>query len=274
MTSPAEVKARLDAERRGEPFLLYRDGGGAQVIVALDRRRSTRRPARRARRRARLGHRGLAPARAARAGRAATGSWSTTGSRATAPTSTASASTAAGGCATATGSCFGETPVDVPRARRTPRPTSTAAITRRRVGRRRSARRQRKVLVALCRPLQGLGLRGARHQPGRSPTRSTSPSTPSRRTCGCSSSASGSTRCRRTRSARGWPPSALVNGVVTPARILSQWTDVPRLWRDSTARLARAFRSVQIARGEGCHLGDGARGSIQTEGLPMVGRSR
>ena len=34
MTSPAEVKARLDAERRGEPFLLYRDGGGAQVILA------------------------------------------------------------------------------------------------------------------------------------------------------------------------------------------------------------------------------------------------
>ena len=35
MTSPADVKARLDAERRGEPFLLYRDGAGAQVIVAL-----------------------------------------------------------------------------------------------------------------------------------------------------------------------------------------------------------------------------------------------
>ena len=35
MTSPAEVKARLDAERGGVPFLLYRDGGGAQVIVAL-----------------------------------------------------------------------------------------------------------------------------------------------------------------------------------------------------------------------------------------------
>ena len=35
MSTPAEVKARLDAERRGEPFLLYRDGGGAQVIVTL-----------------------------------------------------------------------------------------------------------------------------------------------------------------------------------------------------------------------------------------------
>src|SRR4051794_41437018 len=35
MTSPAEVKARLDAERQGEPFLLYRDDGNQQVIVAL-----------------------------------------------------------------------------------------------------------------------------------------------------------------------------------------------------------------------------------------------
>ena len=37
VSTPAEVKARLDAERRGEPFLLYRDGGGAQVIVTADR---------------------------------------------------------------------------------------------------------------------------------------------------------------------------------------------------------------------------------------------
>ena len=35
MTSPADVKARLDAERRGVPFLLYRDGGGTQIILAL-----------------------------------------------------------------------------------------------------------------------------------------------------------------------------------------------------------------------------------------------
>jgi hypothetical protein len=34
--TPAEVKARLDAERRGGPFLVYRDGGDAQVIVFLD----------------------------------------------------------------------------------------------------------------------------------------------------------------------------------------------------------------------------------------------
>jgi hypothetical protein len=35
VSTPADVKARLDAERRGTPFLLYRDGEGAQAIVAL-----------------------------------------------------------------------------------------------------------------------------------------------------------------------------------------------------------------------------------------------
>ena len=35
-STPVEVKARLDAERRGGPFLVYRDGEAAQVIVALD----------------------------------------------------------------------------------------------------------------------------------------------------------------------------------------------------------------------------------------------
>src|SRR3954471_15684178 len=37
MSSPQDVKARLDAERRGGPFLIYRDEAGAQVIVTLDR---------------------------------------------------------------------------------------------------------------------------------------------------------------------------------------------------------------------------------------------
>lgn len=35
-STPAELQARLGAERRGTPFLLYRDGSGSQVIVALD----------------------------------------------------------------------------------------------------------------------------------------------------------------------------------------------------------------------------------------------
>ena len=34
--TPRELQARIVAERRGTPFLLYRDGGGAQAIVALD----------------------------------------------------------------------------------------------------------------------------------------------------------------------------------------------------------------------------------------------
>jgi pSer/pThr/pTyr-binding forkhead associated (FHA) protein len=35
VSTPADVKARLDAERRGEPFLLYRDDAGRQVILTL-----------------------------------------------------------------------------------------------------------------------------------------------------------------------------------------------------------------------------------------------
>jgi len=34
--SPMELKERLEAERRGDPFLLYRDGDGAQRIVVLE----------------------------------------------------------------------------------------------------------------------------------------------------------------------------------------------------------------------------------------------
>jgi hypothetical protein len=36
MASPIEVKRRLDAERAGTPFLLYRDGDGAEQILALE----------------------------------------------------------------------------------------------------------------------------------------------------------------------------------------------------------------------------------------------
>jgi hypothetical protein len=35
-SSPAELKALLEAERRGSPFLVYRDQDGAQVIFELD----------------------------------------------------------------------------------------------------------------------------------------------------------------------------------------------------------------------------------------------
>jgi pSer/pThr/pTyr-binding forkhead associated (FHA) protein len=35
-STPGELKTRLEAERRGTPFLLYRDGEGRQLIVALD----------------------------------------------------------------------------------------------------------------------------------------------------------------------------------------------------------------------------------------------
>lgn len=35
-SSPVELKERVEIERRGRPFLLYRDGGGHQRIVVLD----------------------------------------------------------------------------------------------------------------------------------------------------------------------------------------------------------------------------------------------
>jgi hypothetical protein len=35
-STPAELKQRLEAERRGTPFLLYRDDAGRQLIVELD----------------------------------------------------------------------------------------------------------------------------------------------------------------------------------------------------------------------------------------------
>jgi pSer/pThr/pTyr-binding forkhead associated (FHA) protein len=36
VASPQELKSRIEAERRGCPFLVYRDGAGAQAIVALE----------------------------------------------------------------------------------------------------------------------------------------------------------------------------------------------------------------------------------------------
>jgi hypothetical protein len=34
-STPAEIQERLEAERHGRPFLLFRDGGGAQVVLEL-----------------------------------------------------------------------------------------------------------------------------------------------------------------------------------------------------------------------------------------------
>lgn len=40
LSTPAELKERIQAERRGSPFLVYRDAAGSQVLVELDARRS------------------------------------------------------------------------------------------------------------------------------------------------------------------------------------------------------------------------------------------
>jgi pSer/pThr/pTyr-binding forkhead associated (FHA) protein len=39
VSTPAELKARIEAERLGTPFLVYRDGGGGQAMVQLERSR-------------------------------------------------------------------------------------------------------------------------------------------------------------------------------------------------------------------------------------------
>ena len=72
---------------------------------------------------------------------------------------------------------------------------------------------QRKVLIALCRPLKD----SAYATPATNKDiagRSSSPSTPSRRTCGCSSSASGSTTLPQNQKRARLAAMALVNGVV------------------------------------------------------------
>ena len=70
-STPAELKQRLEAERRGTPFLLFRDEGGHQQIVELDdgapRVTIGRRPENDIA--LRVGRGGLARARPARAGR-------------------------------------------------------------------------------------------------------------------------------------------------------------------------------------------------------------
>jgi pSer/pThr/pTyr-binding forkhead associated (FHA) protein len=41
LTSPADLKAQLEAERAGRPFLVYRDGEGLQRLVTLDDARTS-----------------------------------------------------------------------------------------------------------------------------------------------------------------------------------------------------------------------------------------
>ena len=209
MTSPAEVKARLDAERRGVPFLLYRDGDGAQVIVALDGPVTVgRRP-----------ERDVALP------------WDTEVSRLHAQLEPVGSDW----IVVDDGLSRNGTYVNGERVngRRRLRDGDRMVLRRdagRTSGRPRTSRRSRRRAIKLggadapdqrepaqgadraVPPAEGLGVRGARRPTRRSPTRSTSPSTPSRRICACSSSGSASTRFRRTQSARGSRPSPWSKG--------------------------------------------------------------
>ena len=68
--TPAELRERIEAERRGRPFLVFRDGDGAQRLLDLGVAGAReRRPRQRQRAEPALGHGGLAPARRARGDR-------------------------------------------------------------------------------------------------------------------------------------------------------------------------------------------------------------
>ena len=100
--TPAEMKARLEAERREPPFLLFRDGEGAQQIHDLGSAAERLTIGRSASNDSRWP--GTARCRActrASSTSATSGRSSTTAARTTAPTSTASGCTAGAGCATA-----------------------------------------------------------------------------------------------------------------------------------------------------------------------------
>ena len=152
-STPAELKARLEAERRGAPFLHYRDADGAQRIVELDAGGGRSPSAAGADNDVALGwdaevsrvHAQLEPS-------AATGCSSTTACRATARSSTASASP--GRRRLRDGDRLASARPSCASARRPAEESRSTAV----VGLGRGAvtltETQRRVLVALCRPLQ------------------------------------------------------------------------------------------------------------------------
>ena len=151
-----------------------------------------------------VGHGGLAAARRARVHRGASGRSATTASRATGPTSTARGSRAASACATATSIRVGTTLLAYRRPEaEDSRPTQVAgapvALTDLPADPAPGARRARAAL-------QARRVRRARDQPGRSPTSCSCRSTRSRPPALAVRSASASSTCRRTRSARAWSP--------------------------------------------------------------------
>ena len=230
-STPAELKARIEAERRGACFLHYRDADGSQRIVELAPGDGPVTVGRRADNTVPLSwdaevsrvHAQLEPV-----GR----DWVLVDDGLSRNGTFVNGERAAGRRRLRDGDriCFGETVV------RFQRPAGGGvALHRRRRRVRRAAQPDRDPAPAAGRAVPaagGLPVRDARRPTARSPTSSTSPSTRSRRTCGSSSSGSGSTGCRRTRSARGWRRSRWSTGWC--AGTTSDYA--PRRWPRASSR--------------------------------------
>ena len=144
--TPAELQERIEAERGGRPFLVFRDGDGAQPC---SRPRGAREHRPRQRRRRQLPwtrrSRACMPSSSRSPGN---GRSATTASRATAPTSTARdlrAHRLRDGDVVRVGKTCSPTAARSPRTRCRPRSPASAHA-------RRPAAEQRQVLVALARP--------------------------------------------------------------------------------------------------------------------------
>ena len=224
--TPAELRERIEAERRGRPFLVLRDGDGAQRLLDLAALRARQhRPRQRQRAEPAVGHGGLAPARRARGASRASGRSATTASRATAPTSTARASPGRTRLRDGDVLRVGQTSM----AYRRPESEDSHADPDRRP----AAHARRPAADPAPGPrraraaLQARRVRRARRPTRRSPTSCTSASTRSSRTCARCSSASASSTCPRTRSARGWWPRRCrpaSSRRATSRAVVSRWT--------------------------------------------------
>ena len=205
VATPQELRERIAAERRGTPFLLYRDGDDQQAIVDLERGRRAHhdRPAAEQRRRARLG-RARSRACTPRSSASAT-SWTVVDDGLSHNGTLRQRRARDGRRRLHDGDviAIGETLIAF-RAPPEGSIVSAPTVDRARPARRRAARRPRSGAssIALCRPFKDCTYATPAVQPADRRRARASASTPSRARCARCSRSSASTTCRRTRSAR------------------------------------------------------------------------
>ena len=150
--SAPELKAQIEAEREGRPFLVFRNGADEQAIVAIEAGADELWVGRSESADVRLEWDEEVSACTPRSRSCATSApWSTTASPATAPSSTRSASTAAATCATAT-PCASAAPRSSSGARGRAPSAEETVIASETPAAASISPAQRRVLLALCRP--------------------------------------------------------------------------------------------------------------------------